>query len=73
MSKTAQRKRDAYNKGYRVGRYGKWDAEEYRFSVGVGPEFERGRRNGERDRRMLDRKPGRVERFLTWLTGKLAR
>lgn len=69
MSKTSQRKRDAYAKGYRVGRYGTWDhARGYRFAMGVHHEFDRGRADGKRDRLAAERvAQGWPRRVLAWL------
>lgn len=75
MSKTSQRKRDAYAKGYRVGRYGLWDnSRGYHFRVAVGGAFERGRADGRRDREIV--MEGRWlrqawwRRLLVWLGSK---
>lgn len=75
MSKTAQRKRDAYAKGYRVGRFGSWDhARGYRFAVGVHREFDRGRADGKRDRLAAERVdrswPRRLVAWLRRLIGR---
>lgn len=51
MSKTAQRKFDAYHKGYAVGRHGLWNkAGCYRFGRVGARHFDKGREDGRRDR-----------------------
>lgn len=74
MSKTAQRKRDAYDKGYRAGRYG-WDhARGYRFAMGVHHEFDRGRADGKRDRLAAERvAKAWPRRLLDWLKRLVSR
>lgn len=74
MSKAAQRKRDAYAKGYRVGRWNKWDsAYGYRFGVAAGREFDRGRRDGRRDRLEVERRTRSWHhRLVAWLRRLMA-
>ncbi|QNJ57399.1 hypothetical protein Dolphis_93 [Pseudomonas phage Dolphis] len=71
MSKTAQRKRDAYVKGYAVGRWNRWQsARGYRFGVAAGREFQRGRRDGQRDRHAAEQRTGSWHhRLATWFRG----
>ena len=69
MSKTAQRKRSAYDKGYRVGRWDEWDSPRgYRFDMASAREFERGRAAGRRDLRAAQRVANTWHRRLVaWL------
>ena len=62
MSKTAQRKRDAYHKGYNAGRWRQWGEYEYRFPItgGVMDEFLRGLSDGKRDRWAASRRSARL-------------
>lgn len=74
MSKTAQRKRDAYVKGYAVGRWNRWQSPRgYRFSVAVRREFERGNRDGQRDRQAAEQRTRSWHhRLVAWLRGLMA-
>lgn len=76
MSRSAQRKRDAYTKGYRAGRHGLWDAPYYRFGAAAGKEFDRGRSDGRRDRAAAMREETARRtwwgRALVWLAGRFS-
>lgn len=73
MSKTAQRKRDAYSKGYRAGRHGDWNnGKGFSFPAagGVYAAFERGLADGRADRKAGKRAPWWVK-ALAWIAARV--
>ncbi|MBB3017649.1 hypothetical protein FHR70_000689 [Microvirga lupini] len=75
MSKTAQRRRSAYQNGYRVGRYG-WPegVKSYRVGVIGDAAYERGLRDGRKDRRAAqDLGQSMPRRVLAWLSGLMTK
>lgn len=69
MSKTAQRKRTAYQAGYTVGRHGWPDGvKSYRVKRVADPDWHRGRRDGIRDRVAAQRlERSWTRRLVAWL------
>ena len=75
MSKTAQRKRSAYQNGYRIGRYG-WPSgvKGYRIGVTTEPAWQRGMRDGARDRAAAERRERAWHhRLVRWIRSLFSR